>query len=97
MIKILLHSSSYNLPCTPTGNIIMTTPTTSQTTQGMTVRHRKRGTMYTVVANATLQTSVPIADDTAIVIYQGEDGKFWARPAAEFFDGRFEQISPPNK
>jgi hypothetical protein len=81
----------------PTGTIIMNASTTSPAIQGTTVRHRKRGTVYTVVADATLQTSVPIADDTAIVVYQGEDGKFWARPAAEFFDGRFENILPPNE
>lgn len=75
----------------------MATSTTSLPIQGMTVRHRARGTLYRVLANATLQTSVPIGDDTAVVIYQGEDGKFWARPVAEFLDGRFENISSPNE
>jgi hypothetical protein len=75
----------------------MTAPNTSLDIHSATVRHRKRGTTYTVIANATLQTSAPIADDTALVIYQGEDGKFWARPAAEFFDGRFEHIAPPDE
>jgi len=75
----------------------MTTSTNSPPIQGMTVRHRTRGTLYRVVANATLQTNVLIGDDTAIVIYQGEDGKFWARPVTEFLDGRFENISPTNE
>lgn len=27
-----------------------------------------------------------------IVVYFGEDGKYWMRPEFEFFDGRFERI-----
>ena len=77
--------------------MIMPSPTTSPAIRGLTVRHRKRGTVYTVVGNATLQTSAPIADDATLVVYQGEDGKFWARPAVEFFDGRFESVETPNK
>lgn len=79
------------------GNTIMAAPSTSPEIKGTIVRHRERGTMYTVVGDATLQTSVPIGDDTALVIYQGEDGRFWARSAVEFFDGRFENVSPANK
>ncbi len=75
----------------------MAAPSTSPAIQGTIVRHRKRGTKYTVIGNATLQASVPTADETALVIYEGEDGKLWARPAVEFFDGRFENISPSKK
>ena len=27
-----------------------------------------------------------------IVVYCGEDGKYWIRPRFEFFDGRFERV-----
>jgi hypothetical protein len=81
----------------PNWNIIMAAPSNSPATKGTIVRHRKRGTIYTVVGTATLQTSVPIGDDTALVVYQGEDGRFWARSAVEFFDGRFEKVSPANE
>jgi hypothetical protein len=67
-----------------------------QAIKGMVFRHRRRGSTYTIVASATLQTNSPIADDAIVVIYQSEDGKFWARPADEFFDGRFEELSPSN-
>ena len=66
-----------------------------QEIQGTTVRHRKRGTTYKIIAKATLQTTMPIADEAAVVIYQGEDGRLWARPVDEFFDGRFEAIASP--
>ncbi|HML29892.1 MAG: DUF1653 domain-containing protein [Ancylobacter novellus] len=67
-----------------------------QAAKGTVFRHRKRGSTYTVVANATLQTSSPIADDASVVIYQSEDGKLWVRPVDEFFDGRFEELSLKN-
>lgn len=57
------------------------------------VRHVKRGTVYTVLGKALLQTGVPITDDAELVVYQGEDGQLWARPALEFEDGRFEKVA----
>ncbi|GLK74581.1 DUF1653 domain-containing protein [Ancylobacter dichloromethanicus] len=65
-----------------------------QAAKGTVFRHRKRGSTYTVVASATLQTNSPISDDASVVIYQSEDGKLWVRPVDEFFDGRFEELSP---
>jgi hypothetical protein len=59
---------------------------------GMVVRHRKRGTRYTVVCTATLQTNAPVSDDASLVIYRDDDGKTWARPVGEFLDGRFDII-----
>jgi hypothetical protein len=52
--------------------------------------HRRRGTSYTVVGHANLQTDRPLGDDEALVIYKDKDGRLWARPVREFQDGRFE-------
>ena len=57
---------------------------------GEVYRHRARGTFYTIIGRANLQTDRPIADDEALVIYRGKDGALWARPVREFRDGRFE-------
>jgi hypothetical protein len=59
---------------------------------GEVYRHRGRGTFYTVIGRANLQTDRPIADDEALVIYRGKDGELWARPVREFRDGRFEPV-----
>jgi hypothetical protein len=61
---------------------------------GEVYRHRARGSCYTIIGRANLQTDRPIADDEALVIYRGKDGALWARPVREFCDGRFE--SAPN-
>lgn len=61
--------------------------------KGDRYRHKKRGTSYTVVvAHAELQTSAPLREGAEIVVYRGDDGKFWARPSSEFHDGRFEKL-----
>jgi hypothetical protein len=57
---------------------------------GEVYRHRRRGTLYTVIGRANLQTDHPLEDDEALVIYRDKDGKLWARPVREFRDGRFE-------
>lgn len=59
-------------------------------------RHVKRGTTYRVLFEAAKASSVIAAlDDMTMVVYQGEaDGLVWVRPATEFFDGRFEALSP---
>lgn len=55
-------------------------------------RHKKRGTQYMVMGKATLQIEGP-HDMAECVIYQSmDDGRVWVRPAAEFFDGRFERV-----
>lgn len=58
------------------------------------VRHKKRGTTYTVIGTATIQCepSDDIADGEELVLYQGEDGRYWVRRPEEFHDGRFEHI-----
>jgi hypothetical protein len=58
--------------------------------EGEVYRHRRRGTLYTVIGRANLQTDHPLEDDEPLVIYRGKDGELWARPVREFRDGRFE-------
>lgn len=62
-----------------------------------THRHNKRGSTYRVVGTASLQAGAPVEEPTELVIYQGEDGRLWARPEDEFNDGRFTALSaaPP--
>lgn len=52
--------------------------------------HKRRGTRYSVVGVARIQSEYPLNDMESVVIYAGEDGELWARPPAEFHDGRFE-------
>lgn len=56
-------------------------------------RHVKRGTYYTVRGRASLQCAPSrlLTEGAELVIYEGEKGGLWARPADEFFDGRFER------
>jgi hypothetical protein len=58
-------------------------------------RHVKRGTTYEVIAQGEDENN----RGTRVVVYRGEDdGKIWVRPAAQFFDGRFEELPPaPNE
>lgn len=61
---------------------------------GQRVRHKKRGSTYRVVGQATIQTERPISDNEPVVTYQCEaDGRLWARPPMEFYDGRFEDAA----
>ena len=36
-----------------------------------------------------LRTDLPLKDGQELVVYQGKDGRLWARPINEFHDGRF--------
>jgi hypothetical protein len=61
-----------------------------------THRHLGRGTKYKVVGMARAQCSVePIKDGDMLMLYVGEDGVYSVRPPAEFNDGRFERMLPP--
>ena len=56
-------------------------------------RHRKRGTVYNVFGEGTLQCSgAPLQDGSPVTIYQDADGKLWVRGTAEFHDGRFVRV-----
>ena len=57
--------------------------------------HVRRGGVYHGCGYATLQTEKPLPDGTSLVLYQGEDGSIWARTPAEFLDGRFLALPPP--
>lgn len=55
-----------------------------------THRHKARGTFYSLIAEAELQCAVAPREGEMLTVYIGnEDGKWWARPADEFNDGRF--------
>lgn len=57
---------------------------------GPRLRHVKRGSTYAVVGRAELQASAPVKEGDVLVVYVAEkDGRAWARPVAEFEDGRF--------
>jgi hypothetical protein len=65
------------------------------------VRHVKRGSTYLVLGEAEIQISkgkglrgnfAQIKEGDRLVIYQGEDGKLWARFPDDFKDGRFEEF-----
>jgi hypothetical protein len=60
--------------------------------RAMTHRHRRRGSYYRKLGVAEVQCSQPIKEGDPLVVYAGEDGKLWARPQAEFEDGRFEEL-----
>lgn len=55
-------------------------------------RHVKRGTSYTEIGRGELQCSGYFSDGSAMVLYRGDDGKFWCRPVAQFDDGLFEPL-----
>ncbi|MFW6002276.1 MAG: hypothetical protein ACOCQD_02965 [archaeon] len=55
-------------------------------------RHKKRGTNYLVIGEAEVQSSKPIKEGDKVVIYVDNNGKKWARPSSEFYDGRFDII-----
>lgn len=59
---------------------------------GTQYTHYKRGSNYTKIAEGVLQTSKPIDDNTVLVSYISNDGKFWFRPIDEFEDGRFQEV-----
>lgn len=66
----------------------------SQIFQGSRWRHKKRGTVHTVLDHAKLQTDKPLEDNAVLIVYRSEDGALWVRPDEEFADGRFELMRP---
>lgn len=63
---------------------------TSVAAPGEVFRHKKRGTLYTLIGVGRVQGT--LADEDPVVLYRGENGGLWARHQAEFCDGRFEHI-----
>lgn len=57
------------------------------------MRHKKRGTTYTVIGTAELRMAHDLVYGAFLTIYQGEDGKWWARQEDEFEDERFEEVN----
>ena len=57
-------------------------------------KHVKRGTVYEVIARGELQVGSDLVDGSAMVIYRGDDGRFWVREESEFEDGRFVRVAP---
>ena len=55
-------------------------------------RHKARNQVYEEVGRAALQTAHPVSEETVLVIYRSARGVLWARPEAEFLDGRFELV-----
>jgi len=51
-------------------------------------RHLKRGGVYEIVGVAYGQGGA--IEGEAVAVYRSSDGLLWARPVAEFCDGRFE-------
>jgi len=62
--------------------------------EGKRVRHKKRGTEYTIIGVGRAQGE--LSDEDPVVLYRGDaDGGLWVRHQAEFSDGRFEYITTP--
>lgn len=58
-----------------------------------THRHKKRGSVYQVIAHGRLQVDGDDLDMERVTIYRAEDGTTWVRPNYEFSDGRFEALT----
>lgn len=57
-------------------------------------RHVKRGTIYEIILRCCLQLDGD-HDMSPMVVYRDvADGSIWTRRQSEFFDGRFEALTP---
>ncbi|BBB99420.1 hypothetical protein [Bradyrhizobium elkanii] len=59
-------------------------------------RHKKRGGRYKLVGTAQVQApeDAPLTDYEVVQVYVDDKGEMWIRRRSEFFDGRFEPITP---
>ncbi len=59
-------------------------------------RHKLRGTTFTVIGNALTEdsTSRILTEGAPAIVYMDEADRLYVRHADEFFDGRFEDITP---
>lgn len=55
--------------------------------------HIVKGGNYRMLGEAKLQTDKPLSDMAEVVIYQGADGRLWAREKHEF-EARFSRTRP---
>ena len=56
--------------------------------------HKVRRSTYIELGRGRIQTTKPLNDGDAVVLYQSEDnGTLWARRLEDFDDGRYEQIT----
>lgn len=51
-------------------------------------QHVKSGNVYKIQSIAFEEATLKM-----VIIYQGDDGISWSRPAREFMDGRFVRVS----
>lgn len=57
-------------------------------------KHVKRGTTYELLGLALVQAAKPVTEDDTVAVYRAEkDNQLYIRPANEFADGRFEELS----
>lgn len=57
-------------------------------------QHKKRGSFYELIADATFQVDGDL-DMEKVKVYVDHAGTWWVRPAYEFNDGRFTTIEIP--
>ncbi|WP_206110873.1 nucleoside triphosphate pyrophosphohydrolase family protein [Rhizobium daejeonense] len=69
--------------------------TANQSENAKRVRHKRRGTEYTVIGTGRIQIGKPLNDMDHVVIYWGDFGDLWVRGEDEFLDGRFEELPKP--
>lgn len=69
--------------------------TANQSENAKRVRHKRRGTEYTVIGTGRVQIGKPLNDMDHVVIYRGDYGDLWVRGEDEFLDGRFEELPKP--
>jgi hypothetical protein len=55
-------------------------------------RHIKSGGEYSLLGNAHVQCDYPLKDCEEVYVYQGDDGRMWVRPVAEF-NARFRRVA----
>lgn len=73
----------------PASTLAQATPATADW-RNRAVRHRRSGRTYWELHRGVLH-----ADGTVMVVYRGEDGRVWIRPAEQFDDGRYEPVADP--